>query len=348
MSKNKVIASVGVICIITGIVGGTWSGIKAIPKFIDNLQEVEHQDKQALNIYNKEEKINKLVVNAKRSDVIIKRHNEPTVKVEMVGNKKDSKVDVVNNNAQLTINEEYANREYNIKNIDDMVQNFVNEMYSSHNSDIVVYLPEKVNVDVTTNYSNLIVEDNIVVDTINYETSSGQITLPRDMNLENLNIKSTGRINIDTNNLSGAKNVNIIAEEVYINNDEFTIDENNMPENLSIKTTNNEYNMDSVNIDTSAPIAKNLYIDTRSMVNIELPIVDYKFNFDINASRGIAFNTDNIDKYRNTSVERYFEEGNNQDESSLPKELKGVINNQLVNNENEYFVKINSSYTVFK
>ena len=51
------------------------------------------------------------------------------------------------------------------------------------------------------------------------------------MNLENLNIKSTGRINIDTNNLSGAKNVNIIAEEVYINNDEFTIDENNMPEN---------------------------------------------------------------------------------------------------------------------
>ena len=121
-----------------------------------------------------------------------------------------------------------------------------------------------------------------------------------------------------------------------------------MPENLSIKTTNNEYNMDSVNIDTSAPVAKNLYIDTRSMVNIELPIVDYKFNFDINASRGIAFNTDNIDKYRNTSVERYFEEGNNQDESSLPKELKGVINNQLVNNENEYFVKINSSYTVFK
>ena len=39
MSKNKVIASVGVICIITGIVGGTWSGIKAIPKIIDNLQE---------------------------------------------------------------------------------------------------------------------------------------------------------------------------------------------------------------------------------------------------------------------------------------------------------------------
>ena len=336
MSKNKVIASVGVICIITGIVGGTWSGIKAIPKFIDNLQEVEHQDKQALTIYNKEEKINKLVVNAKRSDVIIKRHNEPTVKVEMVGNKKNSKVDVVNNNAQLTINEEYTNREYNIKNIDDMVQNFIDRMYSSYNSDIVIYLPEKVNVDVTTNYSNLIVEDDIAVDTINYETSSGQITLPRDMNLENLNIKSTGCINIDTNNLSGAKNVNIIATQVYINGDEFTIDENKIPENLSIKTTNNEYNMDSVNI------------DTRSMVNIELPIVDYKFNFDINASRGIAFNTDNIDKYRNTSVERYFEEGNNQDESSLPKELKGVINNQLVNNENEYFVKINSSYTVFK
>ena len=41
MSKNKVITGVGVICIITGIVGGTWSGIKAIPKFIDNLQEAQ-------------------------------------------------------------------------------------------------------------------------------------------------------------------------------------------------------------------------------------------------------------------------------------------------------------------
>ena len=56
----------------------------------------------------------------------------------MVGNKKDSKVDVVNNNAQLTINEEYTNREYNIKNIDDIVQNFIDRMYSSYNSDIVI------------------------------------------------------------------------------------------------------------------------------------------------------------------------------------------------------------------
>lgn len=348
MSKHKVITSIGVICIVTGIVGGTWSGIKAIPTIINKLNKIQNQDKQAVTLYNENEKVDKINIDAKCSNVYIRKHNEPTITVQRLGNKELSNISFENKNGQLNIKEDYINKDYNIKNIDDMTKQWVDRLYQTNTSDIIVYLPEKINLDVTTDYTELVVEDDCLLDTINYETSSGQIVLEGDTNLENLNIKSSNYISLETKDINGAKNVNIIAREVDINGNGAILDESKIPENLSIKTTNTNYEEDSLDIDSTVPIAKNLYIDSISTVDIELPIVDYKFNFDVNTSRGIVFSSDNINKYINTAVEKYFTQGSSQEIGALKKQFKGLLNEELMSNKNEYFVKINSSYTVFE
>ena len=348
MNKKNIITIVGVALFTIGVVGTTWSGIESLTKLINKRQIAQNKENEKTILYNSEEKITKLNIDSTVSNVIIRKHDKSNVIVQRSGNKEISTITAKNNNNELIINEETKSTNKELKNIDDIVKQFIDNMYSTYNSDIIVYLPEKVNANIKTDYRGVIVEDDILLDNFNYETTSGYISLIGDLNLENLSIKSLSNVSLTTDEIRGIKNINVVANTVDIRDENYIGDDVNIPENINIKTTSTYYEDNSINIKSNTPVAKNMVIDSSSIVSLELPIVDYKFNFDINTSRGIKFEASDFDKYNNTFVEKYFEDEDTEDEKYLSKEFVGLINEDLKDNENEYIVNINSSYVVFE
>lgn len=343
MSKKHVaISIIGASLLTIGIVGGIWSGINTMPKVINDIQVEVNQQSQEEVIYNSTQNIDKLNINLTQSHVVIKKHDKPNVIIERSGNKEISTITAENNNNELIINEEGKTVTRETKNIDDIVRYFISQMYSSYNSQVTIYLPKKVDVDIKTDYNSVLINDDVVLNTLNYETSSGNISIDSNTNFENLNIKSNNNLSLGVDEISGIKNVNIISNYVNIHEGTSLVSEENIPENVTIKMSNND-NRDII-IESSIPVAKNLVIDSNNRVFINLPIVDYKFNFDIEASRYIEFEADDDEKYYNTSVEKYFVDDNER----LLKEFKGLINKDLSQTQNEYFVKIRSSHIIFE
>ncbi|MGL5348888.1 MAG: hypothetical protein ACRDA3_16175, partial [Peptostreptococcaceae bacterium] len=326
-----------------------WSGIQAMPKVINNVQIAQAKIDEAQILYNSDEKITKLNIDSKVSSVSIRKHDKPNVLVERRGNKENSNITTEGGNKELIIKEEQKSTIKETKNVDDIVRYFIDELYSPYQSEIIVYLPEKVNADIKTEHNGFVVLDDVFLDTLNYETSSGYISFNVDIKLENLNIKSSSDVSLSRSEISGIKNIKIASRTVNIHDGNFVEDETKLPENIEIKTTE-QY--DTSYIASNTPVAKNLVIDSPATVVIDLPIVDYKFNFDIKSSRGISFEASemNYEKYNNTAVEKYFKDINSEDyeeDRDLVKELKGLINEEVKDNENEYFVKVKSGYTTF-
>ena len=347
MNRKQIIISIlGASLLTIGTVGGIWSGIDAMPQIINNIQVERNKQSEKEVIYNTEEKITKLNIDSTVSHVVIKKHDKPNVIVERSGNKEISTITTEEKNKELTIKEERKTVTKETKNVDDIVKYFIDEMYSSHISQITVYLPEKVNADIKTDDNYTIVEDDIISDTLNYETSSGYITLNSDMNFENLNVKSDSDISLAVDEMSGVKNVKVIANSVNIHENNSLVNESKIPENIEIKTSNKDYDTCDVTIYSNVPVAKNLVVDSTSRVEVDLPIVDYKFNFDVKASRSIEFDASDDEKYYNTPVEKYFRDRGDEERNPI-KEFNGLINDETSNSKNEYFVKIRSGYTVF-
>ena len=349
MNRKQIITSVGVAFLTVGVVGGIWSGIQAMPKVINNVQIAQAKRDEAQILYNSDEKITKLNIDSKVSSISIRKHDKPNVLVERRGNKENSNITAEGGNNELIIKEDQKNTIKETKNVDDIVRYFIDELYSPYQSEIIVYLPEKVNADIKTEYNGFAVLDDIFLDTLNYETSSGYISLSSDIKLENLTIKSSSDVSLSRSEISGIKNIKITSRTVNIHDGNFIEDEANLPENIEIKTTD-QY--DTSYIASSTPVAKNLVVDSPAAIVLELPIVDYKFNFDIKSSRGISFEASemNYEKYNNTPLEKYFEDMNSEDyeeDRDLVKELKGLMNEEVKDNENEYTIKIKSSETIF-
>lgn len=344
--KQIIISIVGASLLTIGTVGGIWSGIDAMPQIINNIQVERNKQSEKEVIYNTKEKIEKLNIDATVSNIVVKKHDKPNIIVERSGNKEISTTTIESKNNELVIKEERKTVTKETKNVDDIVKYFIDEMYSSYSSQITVYLPEKVNADIKTDYNSIMFEDDIVSDTLNYETSSGYITLNSDMNFENLNVKSDSDISLAVDEMSGVKNVKVIANSVNIHENNSLVNESKIPENIEIKTSNKDYDTCDVTIYSNVPVAKNLVVDSTSKVEVDLPIVDYKFNFDVKASRSIEFDASDDEKYYNTPVEKYFRDRDNE-ERNLIKEFNGLINDETSNSKNEYFVKIRSGYTEF-
>lgn len=348
MNKKYIITSIGISLLAIGTVGGIWSGIQAMPKVINNVQITQNKQNEKEVIYKSEEKIAKLNIDSTISHVFIKKHDKPYVMVERSGNKEISTITAEGKNNELIIKEEPRNITKEPRNVDDIVKYIIEEIYSSYSSEITVYLPEKVNADIKTDYQGLIIEDDIFLDNLNYETSSGYISIRDDLNLENLNVKSLSNISLATDEMIGIKNVKVTGNSVNIHGNISVEEEANIPENLEIKTTSEYYDSDAVTINSNSPVAQNTVIDSYSIVGVELPLVDYKFNFDAKASRGIKFEASSYDKYKNTPLEKYLKNIDyKESEEDLIKELNGLINEDVKDNQNEYFIKIKSAYTIF-
>ena len=146
MNKNRIVTGIGVVLLITGIVGSIWSGIEVMPKLINDAQSVQENLNQHEILYKGQIDLAKLNINSKTSNVIIKKYDGKDIIVERSGNKNLSTITTKEGAKELTINEELNNNNDLGKSIDDMVRYFVDELYKSNNSDITVYIPDNLDI----------------------------------------------------------------------------------------------------------------------------------------------------------------------------------------------------------
>lgn len=346
MNKGKIVTSIGAVLLTTGIIGGVWSGVVAMPKIINNVQNVENNLNKEDILYKGQIDLTKLNINSKTSNVIIKKYDGQDIIVGRNGNKKVSTITTKESGSELTINEDINNRNLG-KSIDDMVRYFVDELYTSYTSNITVYVPDNVDINVNTNNGGLNVSD-VNINNLNFNTSNGSIALNENCNINNLTIKSNGFINLKVREVYCTDNLSIECTYVNIYEDTFVNNESKVPESVKI-LINKKYSSndnDSVVINTNLPIAKNLDITSEENVDLKLPISDYKFNFDIKTSNSISFDENSVSKYLGTSLENYIN-SNDTEHILNEKSFKGLINEELINNPTEYFVNIRSANVKF-
>lgn len=318
-----------------------------MPKLINDAQSVQENLNQHEILYKGQIDLAKLNINSKTSNVIIKKYDGKDIIVERSGNKNLSTITTKEGAKELTVNEELNNNNDLGKSIDDMVRYFVDELYTSNNSDITVYIPDNVDINVNTNNGGLYI-DNVNANNFNFKTQYGNISLNENSNINNLNIKSDGFVNLKAREVYCTDNLSIECTYVNIYEDTIINNKSKIPESVKI-LINKQYSdndNDSVVIDTNLPIAKNLDITSNETVELNLPILDYKFNFDIKTSNCISFDNDSVNKYLGTSLEKYFNFNDNEYTLS-ERSFKGLINEELINNPTEYFVNIRSSNVDF-
>lgn len=353
MNKKHIVTSIGVVLLTTGVIGGIWSGIDAMPTVINNVQMAEEKYNKEEVIYKSELNLTKLNIDSNISNVIIKKYNGKDVVVERNGNKGLSNITAEEKNNELTIKEELNDNRKLAKNIDDIVRYFVSKMYVPHYSEMTVYIPEDLDINVSTNNGMLYITEGIKLNNVNFNTQYGGISLNKESKVKNLNIKSDSDIPLQVSEIYCAENMNVEANSVYINDDNYSNADSKIPESVKISVTNDHYENDNVSINTKSPIAKNLTIDSKSTVELELPLLDYKFNFDIKTSRGIGFNDYNYEKYMGTILEKHFKYNEDEDnydseeEGYKQKELVGLINEELKDDPTGYNVNIKSAIVRF-
>ena len=344
MNKKRIVTGVGVVLLITGIVGSIWSGIEVMPKLINDAQAMQNNLNQQEVLYKGKIDLAKLNINSKVSNIIIKKYDGKDVIVERSGNKNLSTITTKESGSELTIDEEFNNNKSNLgKSIDDIVRYLVDELYTSHNSDITVYIPENIDINVNTNNGGLYI-NGVNANNLNFNTQYGNISLSENSNIKTLNIKSNSDISLKVREVYCIDNLSIESNYVNIYEGTFVEDESKIPESIKILAQGGYAN--SVNINTNLPIAKNLDITSEENVDLKLPISDYKFNFDIKTSNSISFDENSVSKYLGTSLENYIN-SNDTEHRLNEKSFKGLINEELINNPTEYFVNIRSANVKF-
>lgn len=335
---NKKLSIFAIILVIIGGIGTVYSGIKTIPYFTNKAYEIKKEMDKEQTIYNEQIDINKLNIDTINGNVTIKKHNENSVKIIKKGIYSENNYTIENINKELTIREKELNRKYNydlkINNLDDLIKLASSDFYE-HNQNIVIYIPKDVDLNVSTKYGYLKVEDNVLLNNIAFKTINGHISLPKEVkNLNSLDIVSKYYVRVSMGELLGIENVNITSNsiEVYSSDDDIFIEDiekyipNNV--NLNLESSINDYSR--VDITTEIPVANNVSINGyKSQVELNIPINKYKFNVDMKASE-------------NVDVEDSLDNDNSQ--NNIIREIKGLLNKNLELLEKEYKMNIKAQY----
>ncbi|MBP3930850.1 MAG: DUF4097 family beta strand repeat protein [Peptostreptococcaceae bacterium] len=255
MNKGKVVTTIGAILLTTGVIGGAYSGVIAFPKVMSNMQNAESNLNKEEVLYKGQVNLTKLNINAKNSNITIRKYDGQNVIVERSGDKSISTITAKENTNELNITEEAINPNFG-KSIDDMVRYFVNELYSGQHSNITVYVPNNIDVNVSTDTGRLNVYDSNI-NTLNFNTSIGSIALNENCHINNLNIKSDDFIQLQVRELYRVKNLNVECYSIDIYEQDTVSDKSSIPENVNI-VANGDYDDIVVDIDSNLPIAKNL------------------------------------------------------------------------------------------
>ncbi|KPI55409.1 hypothetical protein IM33_07290 [Clostridioides difficile] len=351
---NKKLAIFAAVLLVIGIIGTTWSGILVMPSLINFGLEKEAEFKKENKLYQEKVNIDKLDVSVDNINVTIKKSSSEDVRVTTRGNNEFYKYSVTLKDKTLVVKGErkYENQIKRIKNFDQLVNTSINSMFSHDYREIIIYVPNNVDINASSISSYLFVYDNVASNNITYKTSYGgfsrAITENKVNRLENLNLISNSNIDLSTKSILGVKNVNIESESLDISPNDEDVFINNIeeyiPENVNIKEKigrssnyDNEFNLHS-----NMPIAKHLDIEVpNSKVSLDIPVNKYKFNCDIKSKEVIEeFNND--EEYNNDSYDYEHSEGHSNKYRNM-REIKGLLNKNVSNLEKEYTIKINTN-----
>ncbi len=344
---NKKITIFSIILIIVGTIGTICSGIVSIPYFIRASSDIERELNKEYIIYNKEIEVNKLNINTKDTNIVIRKHNKNNVIVSKKGNKNNFGYSFENKDNALYVSENESNENYkhikDITNFNDFANYMLNEFYSQNANNIVIYIPNDVDINTYTQSGVLDIQDDIFLNDVTFKTLSGNISLPKKIkNLNKLDIKSKNYIQLSISELLGIKDIDISSNSVNIYSDDNDIfidnKENYVPNNVNINQDSNDYG--NVDISTEIPIANNLNINAyNSNVSIDLPIDKYKINFNIKSLQRIDMN--------DLIQENKINENDNIKYQDI-RELNGNLNKNLQELKKEYKVNIKSEYISIK
>ncbi|MCC0783248.1 DUF4097 family beta strand repeat protein [Clostridioides sp. ES-S-0108-01] len=351
---NKKLAIFATVLLVIGIIGTTWSGILVMPSLINFGLEKEIELKKENKLYQEKVNIDKLDVSVDNINVMIKKSSSEDVRVTTRGNNEFYKYSVTLQDKTLVVKGERKseNKIKKIKNFDQLLNTSINSMFSHDYRELIIYVPNNVDINASSISSYLFVYDNVASNNITYKTSYGSfsraITENKVNRLENLNLISNSNLSLSTKSILGVKNVNIESESLDISSDYEDVFINNLeeyiPENVNIKEKiGRSSNYDSeFNLYSNIPIAKYLYIEVpNSKVSLDIPVNKYKFNCDIKSKEVIEeFNND--EEYNNDSYDYEHSEGHSNKYRNI-REIKGLLNKNLSNLEKEYTIKINSN-----
>ncbi|HBG2114821.1 DUF4097 family beta strand repeat-containing protein [Clostridioides difficile] len=351
---NKKLAIFAAVLLVIGIIGTTWSGILVMPSLINFGLEKEAEFKKENKLYQEKVNIDKLDISVDNINVTIKKSSSEDVRVTTRGNNEFYKYNVTLKDKTLVVKGErkYENKIKKIKNFDQLLNTSINSMFSHDYREIIIYVPNNVDINVSSISSYLFVYDNVASNNITYKTSYGgfsrAITENKVNRLENLNLISNSNLHLSTKSILGVKNVNIESESLDISSENEDVFINNIeeyiPENVNIKEKigrNSNYDSEFY-LYSNMPIAKYLDIEVpNSKVRLDIPVNKYKFNCDIKSKEVIEeFNND--EEYDNDSYDyEHSEEHSNKYRNT--REIKGLLNKNLSNLEKEYTIKINSN-----
>lgn len=331
---NKKLSIFAIVLIIVGLIGSIWSGFFSMPYFINKLQDFDEQINEEKVIYEKNIDIEKLNINTNYVNTKIMKSASNKVIVKVKGLYENMDVQVTNYDKVLSVKEiDKDLSKQKIRSIDDFTSKLLENIFSNHTNMIIIYVPNDVNLKITTESGSLMVENDIFLDELSFDTSNGLLSLPNEVKkLDKLNISSQNYVSLQVGEILGIKEINIYCGDVYIESDKYNLDdiEKYLPNKVIIKSNN--INNSSINIGSNLPISKNLTIDGyKSEVNLNLPLDRYKFKFDISA-------------YENIELNEFFQRESNSEEDYNLKELKKTLNSEL---ENEYKVNIKASNIYF-
>ena len=338
---NKKLTVFAIVLVIVGIVGTVSSAIASVPYFVNTVSKIEKELNKETVIFNENLKIDKLNVSTKNGQVLIKKHDEDSVMIVQKGKEGSNEYEINNNKNELLIaekdNKHDAKEVRNLNNLSDLINLMIQEVYSYNVNSIIVYLPNDVDINVSTNTGPLIVGDDVLSKNLTFNTISGNISLPNKVKeLDNLEITSNNYIQLSISELLGIKDVKIRSNSVniYSNENDIFIDniEEYIPNNMDI-FNNSEYG--NINVGVDIPVAKNLNIDAqKSNVNLDLPIGKYKINLDLKSLQNIDIS--NI--FENNIINE-----NERLKYENIRELNGNLNQNVDTLGKEYNVKVKSN-----
>ncbi|MEG0856538.1 MAG: DUF4097 family beta strand repeat-containing protein [Terrisporobacter sp.] len=345
---NKKLSIFAIVLIIIGLIGSIWSGFFSMPYFMNKLQSYEEQINKESIVLDEKININKLDINTNYSSVIISKSDSDNVIIKTSGLNESAQLKVNTKGKTLYVKEEYKDQRIDkIKSIDDFVNKLIEDAFSNNRNMIMIYIPQDVDFNINSDAGIINIEDDLFLNDFNYKTNAGQLSLPNEIKkLEKMNITSQSHVSLELAQLLGIKNININCSGANISSDKYNLEE--IEKYLPQKITINADNMseDSISINSSMPISKNLIINGyKTDVYLNLPLDRFKFKFDIKAYNGIELNDfmSNIINDNHNKDDNYNEDENSETENI--KEIKTIINKD---EKVEYKIDISSSDLYFE
>ena len=305
---NKKVTIFAVALIVIGIIGTISSSIAAVPFATNYVKELEKEANEEVTIYEKKVNVSQVEIETHQVNVEIRKSNSDKLKIVQLGKSNNKTFTIDNKDKIFSIKENYKNNDINMH-----IQGFgdaILEMMRMGPNKMIVYVPENVDIKVSTLGGSLIIDDrSIVLDNLEFNTSYGQIFLPNEIkSIKNLKLSSTDTISLKMSEILGIENVNISSGyDVNIEStpNDVLIDnvENYIPKQLNIIGNDELMN---VYIDSDIPVAKNLNIINKSgHVNIDLPIDYYNIDFDLDSEQSINIDDNNDSNNQDNSIKEF-------------------------------------------